>query len=54
MTAQEPFHYFARWAGGLALLPIHLVPLVDHGDFLAEIVGLIRVGAGRDGLGLAH
>ena len=53
MTAQEPFHYFARRACGLALLPIHFVALIDHGDFLAEIVGLIRVWGGRVGLGLA-
>ena len=53
MTAQQPLHYFASRAGGLALLPIHLVALVHHGDFLAEIVGFIRVTPERDGRGLA-
>ena len=44
MTVQEPFHYFARRAGGLALLSIHLAALVHHRDFLAEI----RVMPGQD------
>lgn len=54
MTAQEPFHHFASRTGGVALLPIDLVTVLHHCDFLTEIVGLFRVGAGRDGHGLAH
>jgi len=52
MTAQQLFHYFASRAGDLALLPIHLVALVHHGDFLAEIVGVISVTPGLDGMDL--
>jgi len=54
MTAQQPFHYLASRAGGLALLPIHFVALVNDGDFLAEIVGFIRFTPGRGGLGFAE
>lgn len=53
MTAQKPFHHVARRAGGFALLPMHPVALVHHGDFLTKIVGLIGVGTRRDRLGLA-
>jgi hypothetical protein len=53
MTAQQPFHYFASRAGCLALLSMHPVALLHHREFLAEIVGFIRVTPGRDGRGLA-
>jgi hypothetical protein len=54
VTAQEPFHDFVSRAGGLALFPIVLVPLVDDGDFLAEIARIVSLGSRRGVVGLTH
>ena len=54
MTAQEPFHDFISRAGGLALFAVVLVPLVDDGNFLAELARNVGVGSGRTGGRLTH
>ena len=54
MTAQEPFHDLISRAGGLTLFAVVLVPLVDDGNFLAEITRVVGVGSSRIGGRLTH